>query len=122
MGSFAPIFDWKNKINAIVAWIRNDQEAIWVKIEQDSVRGVSLAVLPFIDVKSTNKIKIKNEWIKHTLKVWTSVKKMLRGPAPISKAMLIVGNIDFPPSLWDSGFRGWADKGLSTINQLFNGT
>lgn len=34
----------------------------------------------------------------------------------------MVGNIELPPSVWDSGFRGWANKGLSTINLLFNGT
>lgn len=113
---------WAAQINAIVAWLRNDREAIWTKIEQDSVKGVSLSVLPFMDIKSVNKIKIKNEWIKHTLKVWTIVKKMLGGPMSISRAMLIVGNIEFPPSLWDSGFRRWADKGLRTINQLFRGT
>ncbi len=47
---------------------------------------------------------------------------MLRGPESISRAMLIVENVEFPPSLWDSGFRRWADKGLRTINQLFKGT
>ena len=113
---------WAAQINAIVAWIGNDREAIWTQIEQDSVRGTSLSVLPFIDIKSVNKIKIKNEWIKHTLKVWTTVKKMLRGPETISRAMLIVGNIEFPPSVWDSGFRRWANKGLCTINQLFKET
>lgn len=35
-------------------------------------------------------------------------KKMLGGPASLSRAMPIVGNIDFPPSTWDSGFRRWA--------------
>lgn len=43
---------------------------------------------------------MENEWIKHTLRVWTKAKKMLGGPV----------------SIWDSGFRRWADKGLSTIN------
>lgn len=56
---------------------------------------------------------MENEWIKHTLKVWTTVKKMLGGPVSISKVMPMVGNIDFPSSTWDSGFRKWADKGLS---------
>lgn len=67
---------WAAQINAIVAWFRSNQEAIWTKIEQNSVRHVSLAVLPFIEVKSLYKIKIKNEWIKHTVKVWTTVKKI----------------------------------------------
>lgn len=75
------IYYWAAQINAIVAWLGNDREAIWTKIEQDSVKGVSLSVLPFMDIKSVNKIKIKNEWIKHTLKVWTTVKKNGQGTA-----------------------------------------
>lgn len=35
--------------------------------------------------------------------------------------MPIVGNIDFLPSVWDSGFKIWADKGLRIRNQLFTG-
>lgn len=34
----------------------------------------------------------------------------------------MVGHIEFFISMWDSGFRCWADKGLYTLNQLFNGT
>lgn len=84
---------------------------------------MSLSVLPFIDIKSFDNIKIENEWIKHTLKVWTTVRKMLGVPGSISRATgIVVGNTEFPPFTWDSGFRGWADKGLSTINHLFNGT
>ena len=111
---------WAAQINAIVAWIGNDRETIWTRIEQDSVKGVPLSILPFIDTKSIKKIKIKNECIKHTIR--TTVKKRLVGPESISRAMLIVGNIEFPPSRWDMGFRRWADKGLCTINQLFTGT
>lgn len=36
--------------------------------------------------------------------------------------MSIVGNMEFPPSVWDSEFRRWADKGLCTISSLFSGT
>ena len=58
----------------------------------------------------------------HVKSQLTCVKKRLGGPESISRAMLIVGNIEFPPSRWDMGFRRWADKGLCTINQLFTGT
>lgn len=46
---------------------------------------------------------------------------MFGGPDSISRAMPIVGNIEFLPSVWDGGFRIWADKGLIAINQLFVG-
>lgn len=33
--------------------------------------------------------KIQNEWIKHTLKVWTTITKKLRGPL---RAVPMMGN------------------------------
>ncbi len=83
---------------------------------------MALATLPFINNKSVNKIKIENEWVKQTLKVWAAVKKSVRIPESISRAMPILGNLEFPPSVWDSGFQRWADRGLIIINQLFDGT
>lgn len=44
------------------------------------------------------------------------------GALSLSRAMSVVGNIDFLPSMWESGFRHWAAKGLSTTNQLFEGS
>ena len=116
------LYYWAAQLTAIVAWIENDQETGWTQIEQSTAKGISISTLPFIDTKSLNKIKIENEWIKHTLKIWTIIKKTLEGPSTLSRAMPIVGNIEFPPSIWDSGFRRWADRGLKTINQLFDKT
>ena len=107
---------WAAQLNAVVAWIKNDQETGWVQIEQSTAKGIPLSILPFINMKSVNSAKIENEWIKHTLKVWTRVRKKLGGPLSVSRAMPIVGNMEFPPSVWDTGFRRWAD------NSLFNGT
>lgn len=75
-----------------------------------------------MDLKHVKKIKIENEWIKHTIKVWAEVKKMLNDVGTISRAMPIVGNVDFPPSMCDHGFRRWAVKGLFVFNQLFEET
>ncbi len=112
---------WAAQLTAVVAWITNDKESGWVEIEQSTIKGTPLSILPFLNIKLFPKIKIDNEWIKHTLKIWTKIKKMFGGPESISRAMPIVGNIDFLPSVWDSGFKIWADKGLRIINQLFTG-
>lgn len=37
----------------------------------------------------------------------------------LSRAMPILGNIEFLPSVTDLAYRRWAEKGLVTINQLF---
>lgn len=48
---------WAAQLTAVVAWIRQDEETRWIQIEQNTVKGVSLAVLPFLNMK-TVKIKI----------------------------------------------------------------
>ena len=64
---------------------------------------------------------MNNIWIKNTLKIWDSVQKQLKGRVALSRAMPIIGNIEFIPSIWDGAYKRWAEKGLKTINQLFEG-
>ncbi len=113
---------WAAQLAAIVDWISGDKETKWTQIEQGEVKGAPLSVLPFVDLKHVNKMKIGNEWIKHTIKVCAGVKKMFKDNGSISRAMPIVGNIDFPPLVSDHGFRKWAAKGLIIFNQLFEET
>lgn len=40
----------------------------------------------------------------------------------VSKAVPVRGNLEFQPSVWDSSFKTWANPGLHTIYQVFNGT
>ena len=39
----------------------------------------------------------------------------------MSRAMPIVGNIEFLPSIYDKAYKRWAESDLITINQLFDG-
>jgi len=65
--------------------------------------------------------KITNVWVKHTLKIWNKIQKQLKGKTALSRAITIKGNIEFLPSLSDnSSFRGWAERGLLTVDQLFD--
>lgn len=48
---------WAAQINAIVAWIENDQDPIWTQLEQSSARGVLFSMLPCIKTKSIYKIR-----------------------------------------------------------------
>lgn len=40
----------------------------------------------------------------------------------VLRAMPVVGNTEFLPSIWHRGVRCWADKDLYIFNQLFHGT
>ncbi|KAF7646938.1 hypothetical protein LDENG_00180290 [Lucifuga dentata] len=70
---------WAAQLSAVVEWINNSQEAGWVQIEQSSAHGIRLSVLPFLNRKCLNKLKINNEWTRHTLRVWATVRKKLGG-------------------------------------------
>lgn len=103
------LYYWAAQIKAVVAWIIRDPESQWVSMEEYLVPGVSLSQLP---LQSQKKIKIANLW----------VQKQLKAKTALSRAMTINRNIEFLPSLSDSsGFRGWAERGLLTVNQLFDG-
>lgn len=92
-----------------------------MSIEQNSLPGISLYTLPFLSQQSQKKIKVNNKYIKYTLKVWNTIQRHLRGRVALSRAMPIVGNVEFLPSLADLVFGRWAEKGLRIINQLLDG-
>lgn len=83
------------------------------------MKAIPLSALPFVDLESVTKLKIGNERMQHTLKDWTEVEKMLNDTGSISRAMPIMGNIEFPPQY---GTRNWTTKGFFTLNQPFGET
>lgn len=113
------LYYWAAQLRAIVVWMTNAEETGWLSIEQNSLTGIPLSVLPFLDRRAQKKIKIENMWVKHTLKIWNTVQKQIKGSVALSRVMPILGNFDFLPSLTDMAFRRWAEKGLVTIDQLF---
>ena len=115
------MYYWAAQLRAIVAWMVKDEETGWVSIEQNSLPGISISTLPFLSKQSQKKIKIDNIWVKNTLKVWNNVQKQLKGSVALSRAMPILGNIEFLPSLVDNTYRRWAEKGLKIMNELFDG-
>lgn len=112
---------WAAQLTAVTAWIRKDSDTGWVNIEQSSLpAGTSLANLVFMTPQSQKKMRIKNTWVKHTLKVWSTVQKRFRGKATLSRAMGIVGNLEFLPSITDIAFKRWVDRDLKVVDQLFD--
>lgn len=101
----------------MVAWIINDMDLGWVNVEKNSLPGIPLSVLVFLSKQSQRKRDCKNVWMKHTLKVWSTVQKRMRGIAVLSKAMQIGGNLD--PPLTDITFKRWAGRDLKVFDQFF---
>lgn len=102
----------------MVAWIKNDVESGWVNIEQNSLQAIPLSTLVFLSKQSQKKFEINNIWVKHTLKIWSTVQKRIRGVVALSRAMQIAGNPDFPPSTTDITYKRWARRDLRVIDQL----
>lgn len=57
--------------------------------------------------------------MKTTSRIWSNVRKKLRLPGSISRAMKIAHNTDFPSKL-GTGFKKWEQNGLGVLNQLFD--
>ena len=108
---------WAAQLRLLVAWITQDRDTIWVRMEH-SCPDVPLESLPFLSQEFWKKMKMSNECIKVTLKVWSTIRTMFILPTSISRVMKIALNIDFVPSRLDAGFKIWAEKGLNTIDKL----
>lgn len=92
-----------------MGWISGDKKIKWI---EEGKEDVPLSVLLSVDIKHINIMKIENEWIKHTIRVWAEVKKMFGDNGSISRAMSMVGNCDFPPleKPLNHGFRRWVPR------------
>lgn len=73
-GSNLKYYYWATQLSAVVEWINNNQETGWVQTEERSAQGIHLSVLPFLNKKLWNKLKIINEW---TRQEWVMVSKRL---------------------------------------------
>lgn len=63
-------------------------------------------------------MKIKNEWVKATTKIWMEIKKKLNMSGSVCSATKINLNPEFVPSMMKGGYYGWEQKGLVYIGQL----
>lgn len=97
-----------------------NKETNWLDLEKNSCPEVPLESLPFLERKSVKKLKTNNEWMKCTLKVWFLVREKMKAPLTMSRAMQTAKNVEFLPNKLDTG-ANWANKGLVTIDQLFEG-
>lgn len=112
---------WAAQLRALILWITKDKDAIWVEMEQRACPTMSLESLPFVTRSMQKKLKIKNELIIETMKIWSTIQKKLNISNSVSKATKIAKNPDFVPCTMDVGFEKWTNKGLIYIAQLFTG-
>ena len=61
---------WAAQLGKLVSWMRLDMDTKWVYIEQGSVKNISPSTLLFLNSKVRCKLRIQNECVNHTVKVW----------------------------------------------------
>lgn len=105
------------QLRSMVAWVCQEEDTIWCRMEQGDCPDIFLDTAPFIslDAWSKTKKKITNEWVKTTLSTWSNIRKTLNLPGSICRLIRIHHNPEFPPA---SGFKNWAENGLIMLCQI----
>lgn len=112
---------WAAQFKAIIMWIIKETDAVWVGMEQSSCQHAPLESLPFLNETTWKKLKIGNDWIRVTMKIWSLVRKKFKLSSSICRATKITRNPDFLPSMMDAGYNKWTNTGLIFIAQVFDG-
>lgn len=112
---------WAAQLRAIIMWITKDADALWVGMEQNSCKNVSIESIPFLSDVTLKRLKVGNVWIRGTMRVWSMVRKKLKLSNSICRATRISTNPDFLPSMMDAGYNRWTRQGLKYIAQVFRG-
>lgn len=111
---------WACNIQKIVYWRNNlnSEPPCWAYLEQSSARlslhSVICSQLPLPTNISSNLV------VSHSVKIWTQFRKQT-GLHRFSTLSPIIKNHSFAPSNMDEAFRIWFDKGIRTIDDLYEG-
>ena len=90
----------------------------WLAIEQDLSKS-SLPALLFSPAKFSTSITVNNLIVTNSLKIWHQLRKSFIFP-DTSVHSPVCYNHAFPPSLTDSTFALWGNKGITAIANLYN--
>lgn len=90
----------------------------WIAIERSTTLGLSLQSYLYSAHFKKLKKQTKNPFVKNTLSVWHEAHTHTGDAPKLSQFPLIWGNDNFAPGRADGGFKQWADKGLSKVNDL----
>lgn len=66
---------WATQVRALILWLTKDIDVIWVEMEQRACPDISLESPPFITRSVLKKLKIKNDLIIETIKIWSTIQK-----------------------------------------------
>lgn len=115
------LYYWAAQMRGMLEWLTQNRETTWLTMEQSSCPRFSLQAIAFCSSEVWNKYMITNVWMKCTQKIFSNIRKSVKAPLSISRAMRIVDIIDFLPGQHDPRFRDWENRNLRFIDDLFEG-
>lgn len=66
---------WAAQLSGVIMWITKDLDTIWMGMGCRACINIPQQSLPFVNVTTRRKLKIKNGWIKRTMQVLSTLKK-----------------------------------------------
>lgn len=86
---------WAAQLRSMIAWVCQDEDTIWFKMEQGDCQDTFLDTMPFVNQDTCSKNKINNDWVKPTLSIWSTIKKTLNLPSSLCRVIRINNNTEF---------------------------
>lgn len=111
---------WAANIHKLTIWFNtcaNGRGPSWVFIEQNSCPSVSLASLLCAPLPLAVGAHTKNLIVRVSLRIWTQFRKHF-GHKRALVSMPLTQNVLFKPSLIDTAFCTWAEKGIRNVGDL----
>lgn len=113
---------WAAQCRAVWVWRANLQHPpSWVLIEQQEISSMSLASVPSVpSFKQMCKLTT-NPFIKHTYKLWSTLRKRTRSNQPLYNYTPFHANPLLPQALRDGITQIYFTKGIKTFGDLYEG-
>ena len=108
---------WACNLRALSFWPR-DYIPAWLHIEKKCCSPTSLSALLFSALPTTYSYSVNNPIVSQSLRIWSSIRKCFGWHFGSLRAPLIANHL-FAPSLSDTKFSEWYNKGIHSFRDLF---
>uniref|UniRef100_A0AAR2KLP1 Reverse transcriptase domain-containing protein n=1 Tax=Pygocentrus nattereri TaxID=42514 RepID=A0AAR2KLP1_PYGNA len=111
------VYYWSAHIHKICYWLVSPGSS-WCKIESSSCKDSSLSALLYSSLPTKPSLYTDNQVVLNTLKIWYQFRRHFKFNSASSLSPLHNNHL-FPPSILDSAFSLWADKGITQCKHLY---
>ena len=108
---------WAAHIHKLCYWLKSPGPS-WCKLELSSCKGSSIPALLYSSLPTKPSLYTDHQVVLNTLKIWFQFRRHYKFVAPSSSGPLKNNHL-FPPSLSDSIFSTWHDKGITQFKDLY---